>query len=147
MEGDETTVQAAGPLRIVPDDTVKIFPYQSVGKLFFVSVNSTSGATKDCRTSAWVATGETASQLHVIVTAAHCLKLGRKTYFSCLDSSLQSRNRYPQIPGGEGEAWAVDPNWDPNNTKADHDIGIIKFDKDPKTEKYVDDVVKPIQVL
>ena len=29
--------------------------------------------------------------------------------------TTQSFGSYPQIPGGEGEAWFVDPNWDPNN--------------------------------
>ena len=55
--------------------------------------------------------------------------------------------KYAQIPGGEGVAWAVNPNWNPNNLQADYDSAIIHLDKDPDTGKYVDEVVIPIQVL
>ena len=69
-------VQGAGPLKIVPDNNVKKFPYQSVGKLFYTKVNS-SGAKRDSYSSAWVA--NSASTLHVVFTAAHCLKCGDET--------------------------------------------------------------------
>lgn len=62
-------------------------------------------------------------------------------------TSHQILNYYAQIPGGEGVAWAVDPNWDPNKLEAEYDRGIVHLDKDPNTGKYVDEVVIPIQIL
>ena len=152
-ESDRTqkvTVQAAGSLRIVPDDTVRKFPYQSVGKLFYTKV-SPSGPSRDSYASAWVVNAS--SQLHVIMTAAHCLKRGAETATNILfipgfiPPNAKLFGSYPQIPGGEGVAWSVDPNWDPNNMQSRYDLGIIKLSVDPDTRKYVDDVVIPIQML
>ena len=142
-------VQAAGSLKIVPDSTVKTFPYQSVGKLFYVKVGP-SGR-RDSFASAWVA--NVSSQLHVVMTAAHCLEKGNERAENILfipgfiAPSTQPFGRYPQIPGGKGEAWAVDPNWDPNNIQAKYDSGMIRLGMDPDTGKHVDEVVIPIQIL
>lgn len=141
--------QAAGSLKIVPDNTVKTFPYQSVGKLFYTKV-SPSGS-RDSYASAWVA--NVSSQLHVVVTAAHCLERGNETATNILfipgfiPPSSRLFGSYPQIPGGKGVAWSVDPNWNPNSMQAKYDQGMIKLDKDPNTGKYVDEVVIPIQIL
>ena len=143
-------VQGAGPLKIVSDDNVKKFPYQSVGKLFYTKVNS-SGAKRDSYSTAWVA--NSSSTLHVVLTAAHCLKSGDETATNIrfipgyIPPSTAIFGKYAQIPGGEGVAWAVDPNWNPSVLQADHDSAIIHLDKDPDTGKYVDEVVIPIQVL
>ena len=142
-------VQGAGSLKIVPDSKVKTFPYQSVGKLFYVKVGPSG--TRDSFASAWVA--NVSSQLHVVLTAAHCLEKGNehaeKILFipGFIAPNTQPFGSYPQIPGGKGEAWFVDPNWDPNNIQAKYDSGVIKLDKDPNTGKYVDEVVIPIQIL
>lgn len=142
-------VQAAGSLKIVPDSTVRTFPYQSVGKLFYRKVGPSGG--RDSSASAWVA--NVSSQLHVVMTAAHCLEMGsehaEKILFipGFIPPSTLPFGSYPQIPGGKGVAWFVDPNWDPNNLQAKYDSGMIKLDKDPSTGKYVDEVVIPIQIL
>ena len=140
----QETVQGAGPLQPVPDDKVKTFPYQSVGKLFFNVGESHFTA------SAWVVS----SQLHIVMTAAHCLKPpigGTATNILFIPGFIPPDTKvfgsYPQIPGGEGVAWAVDPNWDPNNIQAKYDLGMIKLDKDLNTGKYVDEVVKAIPML
>ena len=143
-------VQAAASMKIVPHSKVKTFPYQSVGKLFYVKVGPSSGE-RDSFASAWVT--NISSQLHVIMTAAHCLERddnrAEKILFipGFIPPNTRPFRSYPQIPGGKGEAWAIDPNWDPNNMQAKHDFGMIRLDKDPDMGKYVDEVVLPIQVL
>ena len=63
-------LQGPGSLRIVPDDNVKTFPYESVGKLFYTKVGP-SGS-RDVYATAWVANMSTI--LNVVYTAAHVLK-------------------------------------------------------------------------
>ena len=141
--------RAAGSLRIVGDGTVVTFPYQSVGKLFYTKVNS-SGVSRNSYASAWVANIST--QLHVVMTAAHCLAMGdeRATDILFVPGYIPPNTRpfgsYPQIPGGNGVAWWVDPNWDPNHIQAKYDVGMIKLGKDPGTGNYVDEVVISIQL-
>ena len=110
------------------------------------------GTTYDYHATAWVA--NVSSQLHVVMTAAHCLKpregdTATNIFFipGFIPPDMKKFGSYPQIPGGEGVAWSVDPNWDPNNIQARYDHGMIKLDKDPNTGKYVDEVVVPIQIL
>lgn len=143
-------LQVAGSLKIVPDDNVKKFPYQSVGKLYYTKVNS-SGVKRDSSATAWVA--NSSSSLHVVFTAAHCLKYGDEKATNIqfipgyIPPNTEIFGKYAQIPGGEGVAWAVDPNWDPNKLQAEYDRGVVHLDKDPNTGKYVDEVVIPIQIL
>ena len=136
-------------LKIVPDAIVKTFPYQSVGKLFYVKAGP-SGR-RDSFATAWVP--EIFPRLPVVITTAHCLKMGteraEKILFEpgFIPFSKPTFGKYHQIPGGEGEAWFVHPKWDPDNIEAKYDFGMIRLDKDPTTGKYVDEVVKPIQLF
>ena len=142
-------LRGAGSLKIVPDDKVKTFPYESVGKLYYTKVGP-SGS-RDSSATAWVANVSTV--LHVVYTAAHVLRRGdmhaEKILFipGFIPPSTYPFGKYPQIPGGEGTAWGVDPQWNPNNMNPAYDQGLIKLDKDPTTGKYVDEVVLPIQIL
>ena len=143
------TAQGVASMTIVPDSKVKTFPYKSVGKLFYVK-GGPSGE-RESFASAWVA--NTSSQLHVVMTAAHCLERdnnrAQKILFipGFIAPSTRPFGSYPQVPGGRGEVWIVHPNWDPNNMQAKYDLGVIRLDKDPDIGKYVDEVVLPIQVL
>jgi len=107
---------------------VKKFPYQSVGKLYYTKVNS-SGVKRDSSAAAWVA--NSSSSLHVVFTAAHCLKYcdEKATNIQFIPGYIPPNTeifgKYTQIPGGEGVAWAVDPNWDPNKLQAEYDRGIV----------------------
>jgi hypothetical protein len=147
-EAEIEMVQGAGSLKIVPDDKVKTFPYESVGKLFYTKVGP-SGS-RDVYATAWVANMSTIR--HVVYTAAHILKRGdmhaEKIIFipGFIPPNTYPFGRYPQIQGSEGTAWAVDPNWNPNNPEAKYDQGLVKLDKDTTTGKYVDEVVVPIQI-
>lgn len=151
---DDTEVKkselgADGSLRIVPDEKVTTFPYQSVGKLFYTKVGP-SGS-RDSYATAWVA--NMSSVLHVVYTAAHNLKRGDMHAENILfvpgftPPGSYPFGRYPEIQGGEGTAWVVDPNWNPNDMKPRYDQGLVKLDKDTNTAKYVDDVVTPIEIL
>ncbi|XP_068725323.1 uncharacterized protein [Montipora capricornis] len=141
-------VQGAASMTIVPDSKVKTFPFQSVGKLFYVKVGP-SGESESFA-SAWVANAS--SELHVVMTAAHCLERddnrAEKIFFvpGFIPPCFRPFGSYPQIPGGKGEAWIVDPNWDPNDMQAKYDLGMVRLEKDRDIGKYVNEVVLPIQV-
>lgn len=143
-------VPVAGPLQIVSDAKVQTFPYQSVGKLFYTKVTP-SGSSRDSHASAYVVEHPTVG--NTIYTAAHCLKRGNETAKNILfipgliPPNTEHFGRYPQVPGGEGSAWFVDPQWDPNNIQAKHDKGRIILDKNPITGKNVDEIVGRIQIL
>ena len=140
-EDSEGSFVKLGPLKIVPDDVVKTFPYQSVGLLEYMKVNI-YGVKRRSRSTAWVLDNSLGE--HIIVTAAHCLKKGDEKavgiqftpgFIPHHDPPIFGK--YKQIPGGEGVAWAVHPNWDPYDCLAEYDIGIVHLAKDPKSGKYV----------
>ena len=135
----------------VPDDKLKTFPYQSVGLLNYMKVNSSGDSRNSCST-AWVVR---ASGYHIVITTAHTLKRDDEIAvniqftpgFNPHSPDPPEFGKYKQIPGGEGIAWAVHPKWDPVSRPAQFDIGIVHLDKDPKSGKYVDQIVTPIQML
>ena len=142
------TGEVEGFLEIVPDDKVVTFPYQSVGKLFYTK--GTAARKRHFHASGWVANIST--EHHVVLTAAHCLEglegSAENIYFipGFIPPHTEPFGRYPQMPGGQGIAWAVNPNWDPQHVFK-YDQAVIKLDKDPSTGKYVDEVVKAIQIV
>ena len=147
QETDE--LSAAGPIEIVSDEKVKTFPYQSVGKLFYTKVGPSGSSDKTA--TAYVA--DLSSSPHAVLTAAHVLKFyngkAENIIFipGLIPPSTYPFGKYPQISGGEGTAWFVNPKWKPNQPDPAHDEGLIRLDKDPTTGKYVDAVVPCIQIL
>lgn len=140
-------------LTVVPFLKTINFPYRSVGILEYTKV-SKCGRRRDSCSTAWVVDAH-ASGCHIVITAAHSLKHDNEKAVNIqfipgfnpdFPGSPPDR-KYKQIPGGEGTAWAVHPEWDPTPKQglAEYDIGVIHLEKHPKYG-YIDNVT-PIQML
>ena len=144
-EREEAGPEVSSDPAFVPQGDLTRFPFQSIGRLFF-SKNGISYS----GSAAFVVPNPNA-----IVTSAHNLLSGNGSAQNILfipaminsgDVNGQNFGVFPQIAGGQGVAWAVDRQWDPQNPDRAYDIGFVLMA--PRSDgRTLSQVVAPIAML
>ena len=129
---------------VVPDDTRKTFPYQSVGKIVYKK------GVQDVQATAYVV--KTVKGNNIVFTAAHNLydEKGKAEKIMFIPACQTDQKpvpefgQFPQIEGGMGVAWFVAKGWDPVDKPYYLDMGAIKLEKN-EAGKDVGEVVAMLE--
>ncbi len=141
---DRTALWASDAKFVSLEDLPK-YPYQSIGRLFY----NRNGVAYTASAS-YVDTGTSS-----IFTAAHVLDAaaGPATDILFIPAMLDKTDVkgklfgcFPQIPGGKGTAWYVDPGWNSAKPNRAYDLGAVILGNN-QYKKSIESLIKAIPVL